>query len=76
MNLQGPRAACEYNALFSPKSLWRFAMKVGDVMIMGAATVRPDASLAQAAKLMIDYRNQRPSCRGCRRQTDRDRYRT
>ena len=56
MNLQGPRAACEYNALLSPKSLWRFAMKVGDVMTMGAATVRPDASLAQAAKLMIDHR--------------------
>jgi CBS domain-containing protein len=31
-------------------------MKAGDVMTVGAATVRPDASLAQAAKLMIEHR--------------------
>ena len=44
MRLQGPRAVYDYNALFSPKSLWRFAMKVGNVMTVGAATVRPDVS--------------------------------
>jgi CBS domain-containing protein len=31
-------------------------MKAGDVMTVGAATVHPDASLAEAAKLMIEYR--------------------
>ena len=32
-------------------------MKAGDVMTVGVATVRPDASLAEAAKLMIEHRN-------------------
>ena len=30
-------------------------MKAGDVMTTGAATVRPDASLAEAARLMIEH---------------------
>jgi CBS domain-containing protein len=32
------------------------AMKAGDVMTMGAATVRPDSTLAQAAQLLIEHR--------------------
>ena len=31
-------------------------MKVGDVMSLGAATVRPEASLAEAARTMIEHR--------------------
>ena len=31
-------------------------MKVGDVMTTGAATVRPDASLAEAARIMVEHR--------------------
>jgi len=31
-------------------------MKAGDVMTLGAATVRPDASLAEAARLMLEHR--------------------
>lgn len=31
-------------------------MKAGDVMTTGAATVRPEASLAEAAQLMLDHR--------------------
>ena len=31
-------------------------MKTGDVMSTGAATVRPDASLADAVRLMIEHR--------------------
>jgi CBS domain-containing protein len=31
-------------------------MKAGDVMTTGAATVRPTASLAEAARLMIEHR--------------------
>lgn len=31
-------------------------MKAGDVMTTGAATVRPDASLAEAARVMVEHR--------------------
>jgi CBS domain-containing protein len=31
-------------------------MKAGDVMTTGAATVRPDASLADAARILIEHR--------------------
>jgi CBS domain-containing protein len=31
-------------------------MKAGDVMTTGAATIRPDASLADAARLMVEHR--------------------
>lgn len=31
-------------------------MKAGDVMTTGAATVRPDAPLAEAARVMVEYR--------------------
>jgi CBS domain-containing protein len=31
-------------------------MKVGDIMTTGAATVRPGASLAEAARIMVEYR--------------------
>ncbi len=31
-------------------------MKAGDVMTTGAATVRPDASLAEAARIMVEHR--------------------
>jgi CBS domain-containing protein len=31
-------------------------MKAGEVMTTGAATVRPDASLAEAARILIDHR--------------------
>jgi CBS domain-containing protein len=31
-------------------------MKAGDVMTTGAATVRPDAPLAEAARLMVEHR--------------------
>lgn len=31
-------------------------MKAGDVMTMGAATVKPSATLAEAARLMIEHR--------------------
>lgn len=31
-------------------------MKVADIMTLGAATIRPDASIAQAAQLMLQYR--------------------
>lgn len=31
-------------------------MKVGHVMTTGAATIRPDASLAEAARLMVEHR--------------------
>jgi CBS domain-containing protein len=31
-------------------------MKAGDVMTIGAATVRPDATLAEAAQLLIEHR--------------------
>jgi CBS domain-containing protein len=31
-------------------------MKAGDVMTLGAATVRPDASLAEAARLILEHR--------------------
>jgi CBS domain-containing protein len=33
-----------------------FTMKAGDVMTIGAATVRPDATLAEAAQLLIENR--------------------
>jgi len=31
-------------------------MKAADIMTLGAATIRPDASIAQAAQLMLQYR--------------------
>jgi CBS domain-containing protein len=31
-------------------------MKVGNIMTTGAATVRPDASLAEAARIMVEHR--------------------
>ena len=31
-------------------------MKTGDVMTTGAATIRPDASLSDAARLMVEHR--------------------
>ena len=31
-------------------------MRTGDIMTTGAATVRPDASIVDAAKLMVDHR--------------------
>jgi CBS domain-containing protein len=31
-------------------------MKAGDVMTTGAATIRPDASLAEAARIMLQHR--------------------
>lgn len=31
-------------------------MKAGDVMTTGAATVRPDASLAEAGRIMVEHR--------------------
>jgi CBS domain-containing protein len=31
-------------------------MKAADVMTTGAATIRPDASLAEAARIMLDHR--------------------
>src|SRR3546814_128794 len=36
-------------------SLQETAMKVADVMTNGAATVRPDASLAEAARIMVEH---------------------
>jgi CBS domain-containing protein len=31
-------------------------MKVGNIMTTGAATIRPDASLAEAARIMVEHR--------------------
>ena len=31
-------------------------MKASDIMTLGAATIRPDASLSQALRIMIDHR--------------------